>query len=363
MKLLRIDNLDTLRASAIVLVLVYHSTQLFANDWPWVWKITQAGFFGVDLFFALSGYLIGSLFFMEKNKTGGVDIFRFIIRRISRTVPPYYIALGLSYLAVFLYRNEPFDFGYLIFAQNYYYEIPFFFISWSLSVEEHFYLILPVLLTVLYYLFKTPSLIFVAILFFMSLIPLGLRYMYQEIDPKPFGFYQTATHLRFDPLILGVMYAYLSAYYKFAVITLLKFKNAIYLLTVLLLLSYSWWPIQWMYSAGAYMVGLSFATVVAVSCEDKCWPFSRTALVPLIAKTSYAIYLTHVLSTHVLENIFVWLEFDTILVQFCLIMLIACCVGYLFYHLIEQPIMSWRSRVIPSYRQINQEAGYADRRH
>ena len=147
LKPLHIDNLDTLRASAILLVVIYHSTQIFASELPWLWQITQAGFLGVDLFFALSGYLIGSLFFMEKNTTGRVDIRRFIFRRISRTVPPYLIALAASYLAVYLYRGEPFDLGYLVFAQNYYREIPFFLISWSLCVEEHFYLVLPGLLS------------------------------------------------------------------------------------------------------------------------------------------------------------------------------------------------------------------------
>ncbi len=345
------------------MVLVYHSTQIFANEWPMIWQFTRVGFFGVDLFFALSGYLIGSLFFKEKIKTGKVCISRFILRRISRTVPPYFIVLGLSYIAVYLYRNEAFDFGYFVFAQNYYLEIPFFFISWSLCVEEHFYLLLPVMLTLLFGLFKKPNLLFVVILFAMSLIPLSLRVMYQEIDPKPFGFYHTATHLRFDPLILGVMYAYISAYMKTALIRILKYKHAIYILAVLLLLSYSLWPVQWMYSVGAYIIGFSFATAVAVCCEDKCWSISRITLVPITAKISYAIYLTHVLSTHVLVKLFEWLELETVALKFYLIIIMAGIVGFLFYKLIEEPIMNWRKKAIPSYRRTRQEADYANTSH
>ena len=363
MKSSRIENLDTLRASAILMVLVFHSTQLYADQWPWLWKFTQAGFFGVDLFFALSGYLIGSLFFMEKNKLGDVSIGRFILRRISRTVPPYFIALALSYLAVYIYRAEPFDLGYLVFAQNYYQEMPFFFISWSLCVEEHFYLILPIALTALFKFFKKPNLTVVLILFFLSLIPLFFRLAYQQIDPKPFGFYQTATHLNFDPLILGVMFAYISIYFKCVLVSILKFKTIVYLTTVILLFSYSWWPLEWMYSAGAYIMGLFFATAVAIACEDKSWSVSKLTVVPVIAAASYAIYLTHVLTTHALEKIFTSLDFDIIVIQLSLIMLIACLTGYLFYKFIEQPVMRWRSKVIPSYRQINQEVDYANTRH
>lgn len=363
LKILRINNLDTLRAGAILMVLVYHSTQLFANQWPRVWQFTQAGFFGVDLFFALSGYLIGSLFFLEQVKNGRVHVARFILRRISRTVPPYMIVLAFAYLAVYIYRDQPFDFGYLVFAQNYYIEIPFFLISWSLCVEEHFYLLLPLLLTVLFKLFNTPRLLFAALLFTMSLIPLLFRLSHQEVDPKPFGFYQTATHLRFDPLILGVMYAYISIYYKYVIIKLLNYKYVIYLSAAFLLLSYNWWPEQWIYSAGVYIVGFSFATAVAVSCEDRCWSLSKIELVAVIAKISYAIYLTHVLSIHLLEKIFAALDIDFIVLQFCVILLTTTCVGYFFYRVIEQPIMSWRSQAIPSYRRIDQETSYADTRH
>ena len=86
-------------------------------------------------------------------------------------------------------------------------------------------------------------------------------------------------------------------------------------------------------------------------------------LVPVMAATSYAIYLTHVLSSHALVKLFEWLQFDTIAIKICLIILVACIVGYLFYKLIELPIMRWRSRAIPSYRRNNLEAEYANTRH
>ncbi len=324
-----------------------------------LWFFTKVGSFGVDLFFALSGFLIGSLFFQEKNVNGTVDISRFILRRISRTVPPYFLALLVSYLAVYIYREEPFDFGYLLFFQNYYQELPFFLISWSLCVEEHFYLVLPVMLTILFAIFKESSVRFMTVLFLMSLAPLLLRLEYQQIQEKHFGYYVTATHLNYDPLILGVLFAYISIYFNSIMRYLLKYKSVIYLLTGSLLLSYSWWSSQWMYSVGSYLLALSFAITVAISCVDKPWSISNYKIVTVIATSSYAIYLVHTLVLHALEMIFNLVEVTSVFLQLSSMIVIACCIGYAFYFVIEKPLMAWRKKRIPSYRTINREKDYA----
>ncbi len=360
MKDSRIENLDTLRATAILMVLIFHATQSFASSIPLIWRFTKAGSFGVDLFFALSGFLIGSLFFKETNVNGKVDISRFILRRISRTVPPYFIALLLSYLAVYIVRKEPFDFGYLLFLQNYYHEVPFFFISWSLCVEEHFYLILPIALTILLALFKQPSKTFIVLMVLISFIPLILRLNYQHIHPKPFGYYITATHLNFDPLILGVLFAYISIYFKVMINALLRYKAAIYVACIALLASYSWWPPQWMYSLGAYLLAVSFAATVALASADRAWVVSTYKLMGIIAVASYAIYLTHVLTLHSLERVFEFIGMNNIFLELSITLVLACLIGYIFYCIIEKPLMAWRKKAIPSYRTLNRERTYVD---
>ncbi len=99
---------------------------------------------GVDLFFVLSGWLIGGLYWREMKAFSGVGVLRFWVRRWMRTLPPYFAALLLSWLAVSAARAEPFDWRYLVFLQNYYERIPFFLVSWSLCIEEHFYLAAPI---------------------------------------------------------------------------------------------------------------------------------------------------------------------------------------------------------------------------
>ncbi|WP_145929041.1 acyltransferase family protein, partial [Termitidicoccus mucosus] len=124
-------NLDLLRAAAIVAVVFFHVCQMSPVPLTRLMNVASFGQYGVDLFFVLSGWLIGGLYWKEYNKFGNIDIGRFWLRRWLRTIPPYLIALLLSWLAVWMSREEPFDLGYLIFIQNYYDNIPFFLVSWS----------------------------------------------------------------------------------------------------------------------------------------------------------------------------------------------------------------------------------------
>jgi peptidoglycan/LPS O-acetylase OafA/YrhL len=81
--------------------------------------ITRYGAYGVDLFFILSGWLIGGIYWREMKVRGQVDARRFWLRRWMRTLPSYFAALILSWLAV-CWSNEPFHWCYIIFMQNYY---------------------------------------------------------------------------------------------------------------------------------------------------------------------------------------------------------------------------------------------------
>src|SRR5438128_1741237 len=93
---------------------------------PGLMRFAVFGQYGVDLFFVLSGWLIGGIYWKEQARFGDVDLLRFWSRRWLRTIPPYLVALMLSWLAVFAERRETFDWGYLAFIQNYYHMMPFF---------------------------------------------------------------------------------------------------------------------------------------------------------------------------------------------------------------------------------------------
>ena len=87
----RIHGLDTLRALAVSLVVLHHYT-LFVSDAPTFGWVGEIGWAGVDLFFALSGYLIGNQIFRATGRPEGLSLPRFYARRLLRTLPELCLA-------------------------------------------------------------------------------------------------------------------------------------------------------------------------------------------------------------------------------------------------------------------------------
>jgi peptidoglycan/LPS O-acetylase OafA/YrhL len=142
----RIFGLDFLRALAVMLVLGAHVIFLF---WPIthayeIWEL--AGHLGVELFFVLSGFLIGGILakLAVRPKFPLADFWK---RRWLRTLPNYYLFLIIDVLlARWMEHAWPNAWPYVVFMQNFAWPQPMFFIeSWSLSVEEIFYFLAPLL--------------------------------------------------------------------------------------------------------------------------------------------------------------------------------------------------------------------------
>lgn len=143
---------DILRALAILLVMLLH-LPAEATPLPLV-GIRPYGWIGVDIFFVLSGYLIGTQLMAEAARGGGVDFKSFYLRRALRILPPFLVVLSL-YTFVPPLRDTPtmqsawrfltplFNFGLDPRSGGAFTE------AWSLSVEGHFYVILPVLVLLL----------------------------------------------------------------------------------------------------------------------------------------------------------------------------------------------------------------------
>jgi peptidoglycan/LPS O-acetylase OafA/YrhL len=147
----RIGALDGWRGLAILLVLVDHAAEMSRT--PWIHKVTRTGATGVGIFFALSGFLITSLLLSEQQKRGRVRLGGFYLRRLFRIVPSVLVFIAvlaclraagvlpipnLELLSpIFLFRNYiGGNWGVGWYTGHF----------WSLTVEEHFYLIWPLLL-------------------------------------------------------------------------------------------------------------------------------------------------------------------------------------------------------------------------
>lgn len=154
----RIIGLDLLRCGAIFGVLVAHGLIFLyphvppipIGEWTFLLGyIGHGGFYGVELFFVLSGFLIGRILWRISGRLAQPsELWRFWSRRWFRTLPAYFLFLLIN-LAVVLWvfpQTVPWDrfMGYVIFIQNFAsYGVFFFPESWSLAVEEWFYLLFP----------------------------------------------------------------------------------------------------------------------------------------------------------------------------------------------------------------------------
>lgn len=144
-----IPQLDGLRGIAVLLVVMYHA-------WP---SLNVAGREGVTIFFVLSGYLITSIALKEEAERGKVSLVGFYIRRTFRIFPLYYLTLGSICLLILGFGLQPqkraglsANLGYyVLYLQEYAFtfrggfdKLPFG-QSWTLGIEEKFYLVWPIL--------------------------------------------------------------------------------------------------------------------------------------------------------------------------------------------------------------------------
>ena len=212
----RMIQLDILRGIAILLVLFTHNLvgpKDSGSLQPVLSYLRHLGPTGVDLFFVLSGFLVGGLLFKELRDTGHLDVGRFLIRRGFKIWPSYFVFIGFVFLwLIFIDRGSLFSsvrtlLPNLLHVQNYFGSPREH--TWSLAVEEHFYLALPFLLLLLTSrkgskFTSIPALPYVAVSLFI-LCALFRVFAYAERQPYNPHF---ATHLRIDSLFFGVMLAY-----------------------------------------------------------------------------------------------------------------------------------------------------------
>lgn len=318
-------NLDLVRAAAIVMVLVFHAPEGLGELIP---PLRYHGFLGVNLFFVLSGLLIGTIYFAESSKPG-FRVITFWLRRWLRTVPPYMAITGI-WAAAHLLRGEsglP-PWPYLVFLQNYLSdpylgEMPF---TWSLCVEEHFYLLLPFIGILAAGKRLSPALIACAA------FPTLARWI-GHAPPR-------ATHLHFDGLLYGVFLAHARHWNPDGYTQLFRPRLALWVTAAVLLLAACYSP--WWLEHG--LANLSFALVTGAASCARAWRVASTRIVHAIAVTSYSAYLIHG---------YAYLGCDRVAAAYPLpvratvVVLGTAFATCMFYYLFEKPSFWLRERVCP----------------
>lgn len=211
----RIPELDGLRAVAILLVIAYHYLQPLQTTTGWRFYAlapARGGWIGVDLFFVLSGYLLGSI--LLANRESPAFFSTFYLRRFCRILPLY-----VPVVAVLHYAHERLNgspqaplLQYLTFTHNFWIAAAGKFgndllaVTWSLAVEEQFYVLLPLLVR-----FNRPRRLMAIAIVSISLAVV-LRYALL-VTSGPAAYLATVVLLptRLDSLMLGVLAACLHA--------------------------------------------------------------------------------------------------------------------------------------------------------
>lgn len=144
----RDSGLDLLRCFAILSVLFLHSIEAAPLTPQAIKDVFSYGWIGVDLFFVLSGYLIGNQTIWSKRSPSLTKNFQiFWAKRWFRTLPLYFVVLSAYVIlkpAMMATDFKPKVFPFFLFLQNYF-PLTDFVQSWSICIEEQFYIILPVL--------------------------------------------------------------------------------------------------------------------------------------------------------------------------------------------------------------------------
>ncbi|SKA32389.1 Peptidoglycan/LPS O-acetylase OafA/YrhL, contains acyltransferase and SGNH-hydrolase domains [Enhydrobacter aerosaccus] len=305
----RVAWLDTLRGGAVVAVIAYHLVQSSALNGSWLSRVTYYGQYGVDLFFVLSGWLVGTLFWRELWSTGDVALGRFWLRRALRTIPPYFGILAVSWAAVAVARHEPFDFSYLVFLQNYQDRIPFFLVSWSLCIEEHFYLVIPILAAAIAR-YGTRWLLPLALIGLALLSPVARALEFDSVPRNEFGYAVTATHLHLDGIAFGFAASFASFRWPSIFAKAIGSKGLWIAVLAAVAAAVTVEAI-----AGERVHYVLFPTVLAtVFCllavmrprsVESAWPDRQRlrALVRAVAISSYSAYLVHPLAIHLTKTI------------------------------------------------------------
>jgi peptidoglycan/LPS O-acetylase OafA/YrhL len=352
----RIAGLDTLRALAIVLVIVAHYPKPESGLFV---RLLNFGWIGVDLFFVLSGYLIGGQLFAAIVRERDLSLGNFYARRFFRTLPNYYIVLAIyAVLSVAIAAGPLPGWKYTFFLQNFAVP-PMFTPSWSLCVEEHFYLVFP--LIVLLIARRCPSIgpaVFAGIL----VAEVAVRSTVWSISrpdllPGPdalrvyMGSLYFPTYCRLDGLTLGVGIAALK-WFRPRIWQRLRLHGNLLLAGSGVFLAASvlalWKRYSWTCSVlGFTLISISFALLTISALSDRSlvgrW---RIPGVGAIALLSYSLYLTHSLAL----DFSAWLNTRLALSMISLpgALISAAAIAWfavLLYVLVERPFLGLRDRL------------------
>lgn len=295
--------LDVVRALAILLVLVSHGRVFLAEIAPWTAALKVGGFLGVELFFVLSGFLIGRILLKLSGRLSWASLGQFLSRRWLRTLPNYYLFVLIN-LALALLLIRPAELSglgaYLVFAQNLFTAHPTFFPeAWSLSIEELFYFGFPVLAAVVALVLRgsATDAMWLVGLAVLVLSTCGRLWVAAEPGLSWDEDLRKVAWLRLDGLMVGV----LAAFYRGQGGRLLERPGLRWVLLLLFGVS-AWWAGSASYAEldGSYWAKTLLFNLTSLGCLgliliglERRLPAALAGLAGFVARLSFSGYLVN----------------------------------------------------------------------
>jgi len=365
----RILGLDIVRTIAILQVVIVHSLYVLPADVKDSILSLIPAIDGVSIFFVLSGFLIGGILLrtIENEGLTSNGLVQFWIRRWFRTLPNYFLVLFVLLLYdVVIYRVEShFSPHYLVFAQNLIHDHPDFFPeAWSLSVEEWFYFLFPIVCYAGFKLVSTKRYVLLFGAFFFLLVPFLMRLAIQMneegievLDLRKIVIY------RLDSLMYGVLGAYLFKY-NLTLWRKIKYPGlwlSFFLIMALTVYNNLFKDDQVFWKVYSFNIE-SFATLLALPYFSTLKKIGINAIEKLFRFISLISYSMYILNLSILQ----WRVVPILMSLFNLNDLDLRCSGvvshivfwpllflgsYLLYNFYELPMMNLRDnfRIVPSY--------------
>lgn len=340
----RTPSLDVLRTFAILSVLCLHSLEFLTESSPRLVYLFSYGWIGVELFFVLSGFLIGDQAFRESAKSQ-FSVGAFIIKRVFRTFPLYYTVL-LVYLLLkpavgFPFNDNPI--AYFFFIQNFL--SPKDFVqSWSLCIEEQFYLLFPLafsqfnLHNIRSFYWLLPgifSTLYRCFLYSKGLpantLP-GIAYNYQfplftHLDGLSWGIFLASSFKHWSQLRRKGLFVIPG--FVILILTLIYIKPSN--LNSPVILSFQ-------------LLAIAFSLILIGTFDLKVIPFKLGF--EKIAIYSYGLYLWNNLVARIIAK---FLPHSSFPFKFSLFLLLSLFISVCTFHLIENPFMKMRIKVLQKF--------------
>jgi peptidoglycan/LPS O-acetylase OafA/YrhL len=345
----RLPSLDGLRALSIGLVVIGHAMETMPRMPPWLFRgiaILGNSGLGVSIFFVISGYLITHLLIRELSLSGTVSFHNFYLRRVTRIFPAFYCYLSIvSLAAIFRWIKlsaldvlmaATFTWNYLPFGSGSWWLGQ----TWSLCIEEQFYLLWPITLVSL----GPKKAAWLAALIILLEPP--IRIASYILWPSYRGRIPVMLHTRADVLMFGCLLALMQENVRFREI-LVRFTRPAHLVAIVAFL-FILEPVLTDHLRGGYALSVGW-TLEAASIamivfalmrpsESVIWSIFNSRPMNWLGKRSYGLYLW--------QQLFLTSENATIAGLFPINIIEALLMSAASFRFVEEPVMRERARFL-----------------